>query len=209
MFDLILDLQVFFWSPNIEVRLGTSALLSSLHWQLAVFRCPLPILRSQWTAEHTSKREVLWEYGTTGIDLLGRTGLLVLWLFCCLIPNKMAESSESLQMMHIKRGLKEDTFFFGVVSPWFKTMLRTSLTPGRHSYTVSLFPGIVKILRYGTWYPQKQKQKIFLCHNKRQTCRWAKMLQLASLNVSEQTVPGPHLFLEVVFHPFFPLNIGE
>jgi len=64
------------------------------------------------------------------------------------------------------------------------------------------------ILRYGTWYPQKQKQTSF-CVTTNGKHVDGLMLQLASLNVSEQTVPGPHLFLEVVFHQFFPLNIGE
>lgn len=65
-------------------------------------------------------------------------------------------------MIHIYLRIKEDTFFFGVVKIHdSKQCWALFLTPGRHSYTVSLFPGIVKILRYGTWYPQKQKHISF------------------------------------------------
>lgn len=115
--------------------------------------------QSEKSFESMAPQVSIWQNGFVGA-----------WLFCCLIPDKMAESSESLQMFHIKRGFLEDTFFFGVVSPWFKTMLGTSLTPGRHSYTVSLLWNDIEI-RY--LVSSKTKTDIFLCHNKRQTCRWA------------------------------------
>lgn len=89
-FDLILDLQIFFRSPEDWSQVGHQCFAQ--FFALAACRFPLPFaMRGRSERQSTRQSEKSFESMAPQVSIW-QNGFVGAWLFFCLIPNKMAES---------------------------------------------------------------------------------------------------------------------